>query len=151
MLGDVLNKEVKRMTNGEIITQLLREIIPNVEVDLCETEFCEKYIQIAGRSDDYIPNTLPRTKKVVLGLTADVKWWNSEVNCSYNVVDLIKELCGKPKGQWIIDDCEAGKVKRCHCTECGKDPLTFVAATEKLWIYTNQMPNYCPNCGAEMR
>ena len=67
------------MTNEEIIMRLLQDLIPNIEIELCETEFSEKYIQIAGRSDDYIPNTLPRTKKVVLGLTADYKWWKSEV------------------------------------------------------------------------
>lgn len=67
------------MTNGEMITNLLREIIPNIEIEVYETEFCEKYIQITGRSDDYIPHTLPKIKKAVLSLTADYKWWESEV------------------------------------------------------------------------
>ena len=80
------------MTNGEIITNLLREIIPNVEVDVCETEFYEKYVQITGRSDDCIPYTLPRIKKVVLGLTADGKWWDSEVK---NEEDIFNNIISK--------------------------------------------------------
>lgn len=45
------------------------------------------------------------------------------------------------QGEWIIKkDCE-GKTRTCICPKCG----------EETGKYTWKNPNYCPNCGAEMR
>lgn len=59
----------------------------------------------------------------------------------------------KPKGKWIIDDLDEyyrGKIWKCHCSKCGKDPLNYVFGTENWWLCKTQMPKYCPNCGIEM-
>lgn len=47
----------------------------------------------------------------------------------------------REQGEWIVKmDCE-GKTRTCICSKCG----------EKTGKYTWKNPNYCPNCGAEMR
>lgn len=47
----------------------------------------------------------------------------------------------RPKGHWILKHIETAPkfvIERFYCSECGE------------WqIYG--MPNYCPNCGADMR
>lgn len=45
------------------------------------------------------------------------------------------------KGKWIIyNDCE-GKTRTCTCSICGY----------KTGPYTWENPNFCANCGADMR
>lgn len=51
----------------------------------------------------------------------------------------------RKKGKWIVTDRD----ENCNCSECGKDPLSFVSGSEYWWVDT--LPNFCPNCGANMR
>lgn len=52
-------------------------------------------------------------------------------------------------GKWIITDTYNNQIWRCNCSACGKDPQYFISGTEDWWI--NKLPNFCPNCGADMR
>lgn len=47
-------------------------------------------------------------------------------------------------GRWIDDGTEFG----CQCSECGKSLDDYVAPTE--YASLNEIPNFCPNCGAKM-
>lgn len=47
-------------------------------------------------------------------------------------------------GRWIDDGTEFG----CQCSECGKSLDDYVAPTE--YASLNEIPNFCPNCGARM-
>jgi len=48
-------------------------------------------------------------------------------------------------GRWIPDDSELG----IKCNKCGKSFSDYVnAGTE--YIFLEEIPNFCPNCGAEM-
>ena len=47
-------------------------------------------------------------------------------------------------GRWIDDGTEFG----CQCSECGKTLDDYVAPTE--YASLNEIPNFCPNCGAKM-
>lgn len=51
----------------------------------------------------------------------------------------------KKHGKWIDDGTEFG----CQCSECGKSLDDYVAPTE--YASLNEIPNFCPNCGADMR
>lgn len=53
------------------------------------------------------------------------------------------------KGKWIITDMENNRIWHCNCSECGEDPQHFISGTEDWWI--NKLPNFCLNCGADMR
>ena len=50
----------------------------------------------------------------------------------------------RKKGRWIITDTDS-----CYCSECKKDPISFVNDSEFWWL--DKMPNFCPHCGADMR
>ena len=67
------------------------------------------------------------------------------------VLDLIKssEQQSRKVGKWIIDDKEQGRIWHCHCSNCKKDPQNCIGGTENWWLV--RLPEYCPNCGAEMR
>lgn len=54
----------------------------------------------------------------------------------------------REKGKWIIDDKEYGRIWKCHCSKCGKDPQIYVGGSENWWLV--RLPNYCPKCGIEM-
>lgn len=54
---------------------------------------------------------------------------------------ILHEEPERRKGKWIVKtDCE-GKTRTCICGLCGY-------TTDK---YTWKNPNYCPNCGSDMR
>lgn len=56
----------------------------------------------------------------------------------------------RKKGKWIITDRDIiNRVWHCNCSECGEDPQRFISGTEDWWI--NKLPNFCPNCGADMK
>lgn len=54
----------------------------------------------------------------------------------------------RPKAKWIIDDKEYSRIWHCHCSKCKKDPQDHIGGSEDWWLV--RLPNYCPNCGAEM-
>lgn len=59
------------------------------------------------------------------------------------VVKLIEQNCNwkQPKGHWILRHVETAPkyvIEKFYCSECGEGQ-----------VYG--MPNYCPNCGADMR
>lgn len=61
-------------------------------------------------------------------------WWEKENGTQV-------EHKAEKKGKWIIDkDCE-GKTRTCTCSICGY----------KTGPYTWENPNFCANCGADMR
>lgn len=47
------------------------------------------------------------------------------------------------KGKWIHDNT----LKYFFCSECGEPSLT----DDDRYIYSMDFPNFCPNCGADMR
>ena len=49
-------------------------------------------------------------------------------------------------GKWIDDGTELG----CQCPECGKTLDDYLNGNLES-ITLREMPNYCPNCGADMR
>lgn len=49
-------------------------------------------------------------------------------------------------GEWVIDDNEYGRIWRCHCSICKKDPLDYIGGTENWWL--DCLPDYCPTCGS---
>lgn len=57
----------------------------------------------------------------------------------------------RPHGEWILTDIERDRVWHGHCSECGKDPQDYIGGTEDWWLLRNNLPKFCPNCGAEMR
>ena len=80
-----------------------------------------------------------------------------EFNASYRqakILEKIKENYALMKadvhknGKWIIDDEEAGRIWKCHCSNCGKDPQDYISGTENWWL--SRLPKYCPNCATEM-
>lgn len=65
-------------------------------------------------------------------------------------IEDIKELppaqYERKTGRWITDDSEL-EIK---CNKCGKSFSDYVnAGTE--YIFLEEIPNFCPNCGADMR
>ena len=63
-----------------------------------------------------------------------------------------KPLEQEPKtGHWILTDVEGYRVWHCNCSECGKDPQDYVGGSENWWLIRNNLPKFCPNCGADMR
>ena len=68
--------------------------------------------------------------------------------CEQQAIDALWELPSaqpeRKKGRWIITDTDS-----CYCSECKKDPISFVNGSEFWWL--DKMPNFCPNCGADMR
>lgn len=58
------------------------------------------------------------------------------------------KLVERKKGKWIITD-EDRHIWHCKCPECGRDPQYFISGSEDWWM--NDLPNFCPYCGADMR
>ena len=72
--------------------------------------------------------------------------WNGNERCEGCPLVEIEE---RKVGKWIIDDEEHGRIWHCHCPNCKKDPQDYIGGTENWWLI--KLPNFCPNCGAEMR
>ena len=53
-------------------------------------------------------------------------------------------------GHWILTDIEDYRVWHCNCSECGKDPQDYIGGSEDWWLIRNNLPKFCPNCGAKM-
>lgn len=53
-------------------------------------------------------------------------------------------------GHWILTDIEDYRVWYCNCSECGKDPQDYIGGSEDWWLIRNNLPKFCPNCGAKM-
>ena len=62
--------------------------------------------------------------------------------------------CGKPcaferpHGMWKIDS-EYGYIFHCICLKCNTDVMKYISGSENWWL--NSVPNFCPNCGYDMR
>ena len=58
----------------------------------------------------------------------------------------------KPEtGHWVLTDVEGNRIWHCSCSECGKDPQNYIGGSENWWLIKNNLPKFCPNCGADMR
>lgn len=53
-------------------------------------------------------------------------------------------------GRWILTDAEGIGIWHCNCSECGKDPQDYIYGTENWWLIKNNLPKFCPACGAKM-
>lgn len=51
-------------------------------------------------------------------------------------------------GEWEIHSAH-GRIYHLFCSECKKDAEDYISGSENWWI--NSVPNFCPNCGADMR
>ena len=49
-------------------------------------------------------------------------------------------------GRWIPDDSELG----IKCNKCGKSFSEYINAGTG-YVFLMEIPNFCPNCGADMR
>ena len=49
----------------------------------------------------------------------------------------------RKKGKWIYKN----DLKQFFCSECGFPSLTY----DDVYIYSMDLPNYCEDCGADMR
>ena len=54
----------------------------------------------------------------------------------------------RPHGEWKIDS-EYGYIFHCVCLKCNTDVMKYISGSENWWL--NSVPNFCPNCGADMR
>lgn len=52
----------------------------------------------------------------------------------------------RPQGEWIDDGTELG----CQCINCGKTLDEYIDNLDED-NHLAESPNYCPNCGADMR
>jgi hypothetical protein len=84
--------------------------------------------------------------------------FTKEFNASYRqakILEKIKEnyalmkVDEHKKGYWIVEDIEPGRIWKCHCSNCGKDPQEYISGTENWWL--SSLPKYCPTCGTEMK
>ena len=55
---------------------------------------------------------------------------------------------GDENGEWK-QDIEYGRIYHCVCSVCNKDVDDYISGSENWWL--NSLPNFCPNCGADMR
>jgi hypothetical protein len=84
-------------------------------------------------------------------ITGDSTYEKRPFDCPLKEVKLADLPSAQPKrkkGKWIITDTYNNRVWHCNCPECGEDPQHFISGTEDWWI--NKLPNFCPNCGADM-
>lgn len=58
-------------------------------------------------------------------------------------LDKIPTIEPERKGKWIHENT----LKYFFCSECGEPSLT----DDDRYIYSMDFPNFCPNCGADMR
>lgn len=80
-------------------------------------------------------------------ITGDSTYDKRPFDCPLKEVKLANLPSAQPerkKGRWIITDTDS-----CYCSECKKDPISFVNGSEFWWL--DKMPNFCPHCGADMR
>ena len=49
----------------------------------------------------------------------------------------------RKKGKWVYDN----GLKQFFCDQCGEPSLTY----DDIYIYSMDFPNFCPECGADMR
>lgn len=66
------------------------------------------------------------------------------------IIDKVESEQEPKTGHWILTDVEGSIVWLCNCSECGKNPLKYVGGSENWWLIKNNLPKYCPNCGAKM-
>lgn len=75
-------------------------------------------------------------------------WWGKGVLTIDDIYKLPPVEPTRGKGKWIIDDKEYGRIWKCHCSKCGKDPQIYIGGSENWWLV--RLPKYCPTCGKEM-
>ena len=63
-----------------------------------------------------------------------------------NWVDELPSAQSEHKGRWIPDDSELG----IKCNKCGKSFSEYINAGTG-YVFLMEIPNFCPNCGADMR
>lgn len=61
----------------------------------------------------------------------------------WKVIDAQPTIEEHKKGKWIYKD----DLKQFFCSECGYPSLTF----DDEYLYGMDKPNFCENCGADMR
>ena len=73
-----------------------------------------------------------------------------EIWDKHRAKDIIDTICNIPsaqperkKGEWIYKN----DLKQFFCNQCGEPSLT----DDDVYIYDMPFPNFCPNCGADMR
>lgn len=70
-----------------------------------------------------------------------------------NAIKNLRELKQEPKrGKWVdrASELDAGLGRHNFvCSECAHTAWYFVGGSEDWWDI--RKPNYCPNCGADMR
>ena len=64
-------------------------------------------------------------------------------NCK-KIIEMLDS--GHLAGRWIPDDSELG----IKCNKCGKSFSDYVNAGTG-YMFLEETPNFCPNCGADMR
>jgi hypothetical protein len=52
----------------------------------------------------------------------------------------------RKRGKWILDDDGIPAI----CSECGTNWMDDYVDSRELY-FTGKIPNFCPNCGADMR
>ena len=62
---------------------------------------------------------------------------------AFNKTRLLIPQPERKKGKWIYKD----DLKQYFCSECGYPSLTY----DDVYIYGMDLPNFCEECGAEMR
>lgn len=98
--------------------------------------------ELAERALNCLPSAEP--EKV---LVAEVKLSKEDIQDAVdNAVEKIRAEMERKKGKWIDDGTELG----CCCSECGVtlDDYFYGSLHE---ICLSKIPNFCPNCGADMR
>lgn len=61
--------------------------------------------------------------------------------CPIISIDLLPSAEPRKKGKWIVYESSDGLVRRCTCDQCGYE------THGKQW----RNPNFCPNCGCQMK
>lgn len=65
-----------------------------------------------------------------------------------DALELAIKALKKPHGEWEIHSVY-GRIYHLFCSECKKDAEDYISGSENWWL--NSVPNFCPNCGADMR
>ena len=145
------------MTNEEV-KEVLELIEDDIDCDGCryfpDKEHCEcrdeclynTALSMAIKALEQEPCDDAVSRQAVLNEVREIATWHSgDAFNEDRVITHMKMLPSvtpkREQGEWIIEkDCE-GKTRTCICPKCG----------EKTGKYTWKNPNYCSNCGAEMR
>lgn len=87
--------------------------------------------------------------KMDIGKTQHQELWHYEQALD----EIIQTLKKEPKrGEWLdrASELDAGFGRHNFvCSECAHTAWYFVGGSEDWWAI--RKPNYCPNCGADMR